>query len=59
MAVGEVELVRQYVGTQVIHACWRSVVSTLVRWYASDVQSSDGTLVHKIAGHSWLSEKWN
>ena len=47
----------QYVGKQVIHACSRGVVSTLVRWYASDMESSDRTLVDKDAGHSWLSEK--
>ena len=43
----------------VIHGCWRSVVSGLVRWYARDMQSSDRTLVHKDAGHSWLFKMWS
>ena len=49
----------QYVGTQVIHACSRSVVSTLVSWYASEMRSSDRALVHKDVDQSWLSQKWS
>ena len=29
------------------------------RWYARDKQSSNRTLAHKDAGHSWLLEKWS
>ena len=44
---------------KVVHARSRDVVSTLVLWYASDMQSYNRTIVHKDAGHSRLLEKWS